>query len=76
MNSPTTNPPPTSLPPSFNANFKVVAPKLFDARCTACWLVAILLCLVVASFAVGAISVVVSFSENGEIHRRDVSAKY
>ncbi len=35
---------------SFNTNFKVVAPKLFDARCTACWFLAAVLCLVVASF--------------------------
>jgi phosphonate transport system permease protein len=37
-------------PPSFDADFKVVAPKLFDARCTACWFVAAMLCLIVASF--------------------------
>jgi phosphonate transport system permease protein len=35
---------------SYDANFKVVAPKLFDARCTACWFVAAVLCLVAASF--------------------------
>jgi phosphonate transport system permease protein len=39
-----------SSPQSFKANFKLVAPKLFDARCTACWFVAAVLCLVVASF--------------------------
>jgi phosphonate transport system permease protein len=39
-----------SSPQSFDANFKVVAPKLFDARCTACWFVAAMLCLIVASF--------------------------
>lgn len=35
---------------SFNTNFKIIAPKLFDARCTACWFLAAVLCLVVASF--------------------------
>jgi len=35
---------------SFNTNFKVIAPKLFDARCSACWFLAAVLCLVVASF--------------------------
>ena len=40
----------SSSRPSASANFKVVAPKLFDARCTACWFVAAVLCLVVASF--------------------------
>jgi phosphonate transport system permease protein len=35
---------------NFNANFKLAAPKLLDARCTACWFVAMVLCLVVASF--------------------------
>ncbi len=40
----------SSNQPNFNANFKVVAPKLFDARCTACWFVAAVLCLIVASF--------------------------
>lgn len=39
-----------SSPQIINANFKVVAPKLFDARCTACWFVAAMLCLIVASF--------------------------
>jgi phosphonate transport system permease protein len=37
-------------PQSFDADFKVAAPKLFDARCTACWFVAAMLCLIVASF--------------------------
>jgi phosphonate transport system permease protein len=40
----------SSSPQSYDANFKVVAPKLFDARCTACWFVAAVLCLVAASF--------------------------
>lgn len=35
---------------SFNTNFKIIAPKLFDARCSACWFLAAVLCLVVASF--------------------------
>jgi phosphonate transport system permease protein len=35
---------------NFSADFKIVAPKLFDARCTACWFVAAVFCLVVASF--------------------------
>lgn len=37
-------------PPHANTSFRVVAPKLFDARCTACWFVVAVLCLVVASF--------------------------
>jgi phosphonate transport system permease protein len=40
----------SSSPQSYDANFKVVAPKLFDARCTACWFVAAMLCLITASF--------------------------
>ena len=47
MNS---NTPPTTADASYSDNFKVVAPKLFDARCTACWFVAAMLCLIVASF--------------------------
>jgi len=35
---------------AFDAGFKIVAPKLFDARCKACWFVATVLCLVFASF--------------------------
>lgn len=31
-------------------DFRVAAPKLFDARCKACWFVAAVLCLVFASF--------------------------
>jgi phosphonate transport system permease protein len=37
-------------PQAFDADFKIVAPKLFDARCKACWFVATVLCLVFASF--------------------------
>ena len=44
------NTPPTNPNISFSADFRVVAPKLFDARCTACWFVVAVLCLVVASF--------------------------
>jgi phosphonate transport system permease protein len=32
------------------ANFRLIAPKLFDARCKACWFMAAMLCLVFASF--------------------------
>jgi phosphonate transport system permease protein len=37
-------------PQALDADFKSVAPKLFDARCKACWFVATVLCLVFASF--------------------------
>ena len=37
-------------PQSFDVDFKVIAPKLFDARCTACWFLAAMLCLIFASF--------------------------
>jgi phosphonate transport system permease protein len=43
MNSPTATPTQTS-------SFSVLAPKLFDARCTACWFVAAMLGLIAASF--------------------------